>query len=80
MFEMAYKNGYAMDRCIGAIDALSHLDEKGGGLVYQFGRKDPFIETAYSIWTYDEYGNPKKNSDTKIYPASMTKVMTILVA
>ena len=60
-----YKKGYAMDRCIGAIDALSHLDEKGGGLVYQFGRKDPFIETAYSIWTYDEYGNPTLISDTK---------------
>ena len=60
-----YKDGYAMDRCIGAIDALSHLNEKGGGLVYQFGRKDPFIETAYSIWTYDEYGNPTLISDTK---------------
>ena len=55
-----YKNGYAMDRALGALDAVTQGDNRGGGLKYQWGRKDPFRGGAYATWVYDKDGNPTK--------------------
>ena len=54
----AYRNGYAMDRNLGALDQKYHnfVGFRGGGLTYQFGRKDPF-PGSHSIYTYDSAGN-----------------------
>ena len=51
-----YKNGYIMDRYLGALDDKYHKQERGGGLRYQFGRKDPF-PLQNSAWAYDSSGN-----------------------
>ena len=51
-----YRNGYAMDRNLGAYDQKQHSNECGDGLLYQFGRKDPFHGRG-SIWIYDSSGN-----------------------
>lgn len=53
-----YKNGYAMDRNLGALDQSNHASTMpGGGMYYQFGRKDPFPTTKYTVYTYDNVGN-----------------------
>ena len=49
-----YKNGYIMDRNCGALDGRYHGNgnSRGGGMVYQFGRKDPF-NVNYPGYYYD---------------------------
>ena len=50
-----YENGYIMDRYCGAQGNLYVLGQKGGGLFYQFGRKDPFPGT-YNCYEYSYDG------------------------
>jgi len=50
-----YRNGYIMDRNLGAYDQLNHNENGGDGLFYQYGRKDPFNYKGYS-WKYDVNG------------------------
>ena len=45
-----YKNGYAMDRNLGALDQ-KYRTTRGLGFYYQFGRKDPFPGN-YTVYTY----------------------------
>ncbi len=63
-----YRNGYAMDRNLGALDIFNHIGKTGGGMVYQFGRKDPFVGEICPYWTYDIYGNPTKVTKTDPLP------------
>ena len=49
-----YKDGYAMDRNLGALDDR-YRTSRGGGFYYQFGRKDPF-PANYTVYTYDYDG------------------------
>ena len=50
-----YKNGYIMDRNLGAQDRSYHGNARSGGLYYQFGRKDPFAAN-YTCYSYDYNG------------------------
>ena len=51
-----YRNGYIMDRSVGALDQKARsYNQRGGGFVYQFGRKDPF-PGAITVYTYDADG------------------------
>lgn len=56
-----YKNGYAMDRALGAIDEVTQENNYAGGLRYQWGRKDPFRE-GIPVWTYYVDDTPTKQS------------------
>ena len=51
-----YKNGYAMDRNLGAMDDTYRASNRGSGMYYQFGRKDPF-PGSNAIYAYDHAGN-----------------------
>ena len=62
-----YKNGYAMDRVLGSHDPKLNNWTKGGGLVYQWGRKDPFSASEHNICTYDSNGVPTTMS-VKVWP------------
>ena len=62
-----YKNGYMMDRYLGALDDKYHKQERGGGLKYQFGRKDPF-PLQNSVWTYDSTGNATEHPNPNNIP------------
>lgn len=54
------KNGYIMDRYLGALDQKSHSASstsatRGGGFLYQFGRKDPFpLDYIVYYYNYNE--------------------------
>ena len=52
-----YKNGYAMDRNLGALNQkyVNLETSRGGGLYYEFGRKDPFPGDC-TAYTYDSNG------------------------
>ena len=67
-----YRKGYAMDRNLGAIDSHEHWGQRGGGMVYQFGRKDPFIGGSYAIWFYDASGNATKYTASTLPSANMS--------
>lgn len=56
-----YERGYAMDRNLGAIDVRTHTNEKGGGLMYCFGQKDPY-GGKHPVWRYDENGVATKRN------------------
>ncbi len=62
-----YENGYIMDRYLGAWDDKYHKEERGGGLKYQFGRKDPF-PLQNSVWTYDSAGNATEHPNPDNIP------------
>lgn len=49
-----YKDGYVMDRSLGCFDTQYNPGNKGQGLYYQFGRKDPFPGN-YKGYKYDTY-------------------------
>lgn len=51
-----YGNAYVLDRSIGALDQFLKVGERGNGLYYQFGRKDPFISQQYKKYIYSESG------------------------
>ena len=58
-----YKNGYVMDRYLGALDQKYHNTGRGAGMFYQYGRKDPF-PAYYTIYTYNASGvRSSVNSD-----------------
>ena len=67
-----YRKGYAMDRNLGAIDSHEHWGSRGGGMVYQFGRKDPFTGAPYPIWTYDASGKATKYSKNALPAADIS--------
>ena len=60
-----YKEGYAMDRFLGAMDDKYHGTARGGGFWYQFGRKDPYPGN-YTIYGYEHDGTPQGASVTSI--------------
>lgn len=51
-----YRNAYAMDRNLGAMDDTYRVSNRGAGMYYQFGRKDPYPGTN-AIYVYDHAGN-----------------------
>ena len=59
-----YENGYVMDRNLGCFDNKHHGSEKGQGMFYQFGRKDPFPGgfKGYKYDTGNSYTNPKSTT------------------
>ena len=58
-----YYNKYIMDRHLGATTAekptSSHNIKKSGGLLYQFGRKDPFVAEGVTLYKQLYYGNSR---------------------
>lgn len=56
-----YYKGYIMDRALGALYPRMSLSERGSGLTYNWGRKDPFRKGTYSVWMYDKDGNPTES-------------------
>ena len=60
-----YKDGYIMDRYLGAMDDKYHGTNRGGGFWYQFGRKDPF-PGSNAIYAYDHDGNRSAASITNM--------------
>ena len=69
--EGRYKYGFSMDRNVGALDQKYHpTSERGCGIYYQFGRKDPFHKgTTYMYdneFVYQEEQNIVSNKAYEI--------------
>jgi hypothetical protein len=69
-----YKHGYAMDRDLGTLDDHSHTEpeEYPAPLVYQFGRKDPFVAYRPVYYRFDPDGNRTYTSSTPTISYSST--------
>ena len=62
-----YRNGYIMDRSLGALDQQRRMNQKGGGLFYQFGRKDPFPGYC-TVYSYNSSGTRKNYGNNSTDP------------